>query len=313
MSILQISHYTLTTSLGRGVDSNWQKIQSGTTGLKPCDFLESHTLKTWIGEVEGLDIPLTKNTEFDCRNNRLSALGLQQDNFEEIVLKAKEKYGSSRIGVFIGTSTSGIQQTELAYKEHHSLSSENLPDWYNYDKTHHIYSVAEFVKKQFGLNGMTLAISTACSSSAKVFASAQRAIDAGLCDAAIVGGVDSLCYTTLYGFHSLQVTAENICRPSNLDREGISIGEGAGFALVEKHTEANDADVLLLAYGESADAYHMSTPHPNGDGAYLAMQSALNQAKLKVEDIDYINLHGTGTRTNDAAEGIAVGRLFGSD
>jgi 3-oxoacyl-[acyl-carrier-protein] synthase-1 len=136
---------------------------------------------------------------------------------------------------------------------------------------------------------------------------------AGACDAAVVGGADTLCLTTLYGFHSLQLTSSGPCRPYDAERDGISIGEGAGFALLERPERAPRARALLLGVGESSDAYHMSSPHPEGAGAILAMRRALENAGLEASAIDYVNLHGTATRTNDAAEDRAVHELFGTD
>jgi 3-oxoacyl-[acyl-carrier-protein] synthase I len=153
-------------------------------------------------------------------------------------------------------------------------------------------------------------VSSACSSSAKVFGNAERMIAAGFCDAAIVGGVDSLCLTTLYGFQSLGLVSNKPCRPYDGARDGISIAEAAGFALLEREA-TNDASIAVLGVGESSDAYHMSSPHPEGRGANKAMQAALASAALKPNDIDYINLHGTATKTNDAAEGAAISALFG--
>jgi 3-oxoacyl-[acyl-carrier-protein] synthase-1 len=156
------------------------------------------------------------------------------------------------------------------------------------------------------------AVSSACSSSAKVFASAARMIAAGVIDAALVGGVDTLCLTTLYGFNSLGLTSSSPCRPYGADRSGISIGEAAALALLEPAAGALPPDAILLTgYGESSDAYHMSSPHPEGLGARIAMEKALAAAGLAREDIGYINLHGTATPSNDAAEGRAVAALFG--
>jgi 3-oxoacyl-[acyl-carrier-protein] synthase I len=156
-------------------------------------------------------------------------------------------------------------------------------------------------------------ISCACSSSAKVFASARRAIEARLIDAAVVGGVDSLCLTTLYGFHSLQLVSRTPCRPFDVARDGISIGEAAAFALLERPGESLDANaVLLLGAGESSDAYHMSAPHPQGRGARAAMLQALETAALAPGDIEYINFHGTGTPSNDQAEAGAVTGVLGT-
>jgi 3-oxoacyl-[acyl-carrier-protein] synthase-1 len=138
-------------------------------------------------------------------------------------------------------------------------------------------------------------------------------IEAGLIDAAVVGGVDSLCLTTLYGFHSLQLVSSTPCRPFDVNRSGISIGEAAAFLLLERAPAAPaSGSLLLLGVGESSDAYHMSSPHPQGRGAQRAMLDALESAHLQPSDIDYINLHGTGTPSNDSAEGAAVGAVLGS-
>lgn len=306
MNPLSITRYTLTSCLGLGQQANWAAIQAGRSGLKRCDFFDIRDLVTWIGEVPGLDQPLPAAlSAYDCRNNRLAWLALQQDDFLAAAQSAIARHGADRVGVFLGTSTSGIHQTELAYFE----SRDPLPDWYQYATTHNAFSVADFVQHALGTKGPAVVISTACSSSAKVFASAYRAIANGLCDAAIVGGVDSLCLTTLYGFHALQLVSPDKCKPFDLERSGISIGEAGGYALLEKNT---DSDFALLGYGESGDAYHMSSPHPEGEGALMAMQLALGKAGLKAADIGYINLHGTGTQANDSAEAKAVGGLFGN-
>ena len=250
---------------------------------------------------------------YDCRNNRLAQLGLEQDNFIEAVTVARQRYGRERIGVFLGTSTSGILDTELAYRQRDPATGA-LPKSFNYTGSHSCYSAADFVQHALDLAGPAMVVSTACSSSAKVFGAAARMIQAGLCDAAIVGGVDSLCLTTLYGFNSLGLVSSRPCRPFDTDRDGISIGEAAGFVLLEKASSKIDPDsVMLLGVGESSDAYHMSTPHPEGTGARLAIQGALHAAGLTPDDIDYINLHGTGTKSNDAAEDQAVFNVFGGD
>jgi 3-oxoacyl-[acyl-carrier-protein] synthase I len=305
MKPLSITNYTLTSCLGVGKHANWEAITSGRSGLQPCTFYQINDLVTWVGEVHDLAQPLpAAMSEYDCRNNRLAWLALQQDNFIASAQAAIARYGATRVGVFLGTSTSGIHQTELAYIE----SQAPLPEWYRYAATHNPFSVADFVQHALGTKGPAMVISTACSSSAKVFASAYRAINNGLCDAVVVGGVDSLCLTTLYGFNALQLVAPDKCKPFDLHRNGISIGEAGGYALLEKDT---NAEFALLGYGESGDAYHMSSPHPEGEGALLAMQIALRKAGLQPANIDYINLHGTGTLANDSAESKAVSALFG--
>lgn len=300
--------------MGCGLSQTLATIRKQRSGLLPCQF-DTVTLDTFIGEVpqvDAVELP-AQMTAFNCRNNRLALLGLSQDGFAEAVTSATQKYGAQRVGVFIGTSTAGILQTEMAYRRRDPQSGA-LPTDFIYRTTHNTFSVADFTRHYFGLSGPAVAVSSACSSSAKVFASARRMIAAGLIDVAVVGGVDSLCLTTLYGFNSLGLISAQACRPFDAARDGISIGEAAAFALLERVPAHGDDDaVLLLGVGESSDAHHMSSPHPDGLGARMAMQDALKMAGLRAGDIDYINLHGTATQTNDAAESKAVVGLFGSD
>lgn len=314
MAPLTLSAYTLVTTTGRGVGAVSQALRDRRSGLKPCDF-EDALLKTYIGRVEGLeDFSLENGLErFDCRNNRLAWLGLQQDGFMVAVAEAKQRYGADRIAVVMGTSTSGILDTEHAYANRDPQTGV-LPSWYTsrYRYTHNMFSLGHFVRACLGLRGPALVISTACSSSAKVFATAARYLQAGLCDAAIVGGVDSLCLTTLYGFSALQLLSAQPCRPCDEDRDGLSLGEAAGYALLESSARVGrKGAIALLGYGESTDGYHMSHPHPEGAGAVRAIRQALDRAVLQPSDIDYINLHGTATRANDAVEDKAVYGIFG--
>ena len=296
--------------LGRGLSATWDALRKDRHGLRPNDF-EDAAVKTWIGRVDGLEAePITGDlADFDCRNNRLALAGLRQDGFEQAVAVARHHYGPERIGVLIGTTTSGILETELAYRRR-TPSGELLPLNVRYRQTQNLFSVSEFVRRRLNLKGPVASISTACSSSAKVFASASRWLAVGLCDAVVVGGVDSLCFMTLYGFASLGLLSETPCRPCDEGRTGLSIGEAAGFMVLERRGDREGA-LQLLGYGESSDAHHMSTPHPEGLGAALAMERALDRAELKPIEIDYINLHGTGTPANDLAEDRAVWTTFG--
>ncbi|HJV93479.1 MAG TPA: beta-ketoacyl-[acyl-carrier-protein] synthase family protein [Azonexus sp.] len=309
---LLLSSYTATTCLGHGLAATLAGLREQRSGLAPCAF-ETVQLDTWIGEVPAVDeqkLPASL-AKYDCRNNRLAQLTLETDGFADRVRAAIARYGKTRVGVFLGTSTSGILQTELAYRRRDPATGA-LPADFIYRTTHNAFSLAEFARDYFGLEGPAIAISTACSSSAKVFAAAARQLACGTIDAALVGGVDSLCLTTLYGFASLQLTSSAPCRPYDVARNGISIGEGGAFALLERAPARPQAgSVLLLGTGESSDAYHMSSPHPEGLGARMAMQAALRSAGLEAADIGYINLHGTATPANDAAEGKAVAALFG--
>jgi 3-oxoacyl-[acyl-carrier-protein] synthase-1 len=306
---LPITHFTMTSCLGQGLDATTAALKAARSGLKPCDF-ETVDIATWIGEVPGVDaVQLPPElARFDCRNNRLTLMGLQADGFEQGVREAVARYGADRVGVFIGTSTSGMLQTELAYRARDAATGA-LPASFRYAETHNAYSAPDFICQYFGLKGPSVALSAACASSAKAFANAARLIAAGLIDAAIVGGVDSLCLTTLYGFRSLELTSSQPCRPYSAARDGISIGEAIGLALLDRN--GAESALRLLGVGESSDAHHMSAPHPEGRSARQAMLDALASAGLSADQIDYVNLHGTGTPSNDAAEGKAVQAVFG--
>lgn len=310
---LAISEFSVVSSLGAGLGPTIAALREGRSGLAPCTF-GSFPFPTHVGAIAALDANPLEGAlaSFDCRNNRLAALALRQDGFAGAIAAARARHGAWRIGVFLGTSTSGLLQTETAYRNR-DPGTGALPRDFDYDRTHNTYSLARFVRTACGLAGPAFVMSTACAATSKVFASAARMIAAGVCDAAIVGGVDTLCATTLYGFHALGLVADEPCRPFDVERRGISVGEAAGFFLLERPGAGHGPDsVLLLGFGESADAYHMSSPHPEGIGARLAMERALDMAGLETAAIDYINLHGTATAVGDAAEDHAVSGLFGA-
>ncbi len=310
MKPLTITAYTTVSALGRGNAAMLQALRQNNSGLRPLDFPPAE-LDTYVGYVEGLEQePLPGAlAEFECRNNRLALLALRQDNFEQQVAALRHRYGASRVAVLIGTSTSGILNTELAFRQRDETGA--LPAGFDFAHSHQLSSLVDFVRRCLQLEGPGFTVSTACSSSAKVFADAWRLMEAGLCDAAVVGGVDSLCLTTLYGFNSLELVSPQPCRPADSRRNGISIGEAASFAILEREP-GEAACGQLLGFGESSDAHHMSTPHPEGLGAVRAMEEALQRAGLTSDDIDYINLHGTATPSNDRSEDLAISRLFGS-
>lgn len=312
MQPVYVSNYTLVSCLGMGREANWNALAQQRTGLKPCAF-ETVSLPTYVGQVLGVEdetLPPRLNNYF-CRNNQLAHMALRQDDFIQSVINAINAYGRHRVGVFLGTSTSGILSTEIAYRNRDPISGA-LPKNFKYAQTHNTFSVSGFVRDFFELEGPAVTVSSACSSSAKVFGNATRMLECGLIDAAIVGGVDSLCLTTLYGFNSLELLSPELCQPFGANRKGISVAEAAGFALLTREKSSADRTVAVIGIGESSDAHHMSTPHPEGAGALSAMQQALEMAKLEPRHVDYVNLHGTATRSNDAAEGLAVASLFGT-
>lgn len=308
MTPLSIGSYTTSSAAGIGKASTAAALRNARSGLAAND-LEWAPLACWIGRVraaEEVALPAAL-AAYDCRNNRLALLALEQDGFVSALAAARQRHGRERIGVFLGTSTSGILSTEIAYQRRDPRTG-SLPAWFSYDTVHNLDATTEFVRAVLGLTGPAMTVSTACSSSAKVFGLAERFVRVGLIDAAVVGGVDSLCLTTLYGFNSLQLVAPDVCRPFDAARRGLSIGEAAGFALLEK----TEGALRLLGYGETSDAHHMSAPHPQGEGARRAMLEALGRAQLDAREIDYINLHGTATPANDRAEAQVVHGVFGA-
>ena len=305
---LAVSAYTVTSALGQGLESHLAALSSSRGGLRENDF-SSAPLACWIGRVDGVEdaaLPAA-HAAWESRNNRLAWLGLQQDGFLERALDARQRYGAARVALVLGTSTASIGATEEGYR--HLDSDGRMPAELRRPPIHAPHSLAGFVAEALGLEGPCLTVSTACSSSAKVFASAERLIRLGLADAAVVGGVDTLCDSVLFGFNALELVSPQPCRPFDQARCGISIGEAAGFALLERVDSAPGAP-RLLGYGESSDAHHMSTPHPEGLGAELALRDALARAGLDASEVDYINLHGTASQKNDEVEAALVARSF---
>jgi 3-oxoacyl-[acyl-carrier-protein] synthase-1 len=308
MTPLAITAYTASSAIGTGLSAQLETLRQARSGLRPNNF-SSAPLACWIGRVDGVeDVSLPSSlAAWECRNNRLAWLGLNQDSFLARVQAARERYGAGRIAVLLGTSTASIGATEEAYRR---LDADGgFADDMLRPAIHAPHSLAAFVTAALELEGPCLTISTACSSSAKVFANAERMIRLGLVDAAVVGGVDTLCDSVLFGFNALELVSAEPCRPFDAERNGISIGEAAGFALLERADTAPDAP-QLLGYGEASDAHHMSTPHPEGVGAELALRAALVRAGIDAAQVGYINLHGTATPKNDEVEAAMVSRVF---
>ena len=313
MAPLAVTHYTATSALGRGRAAHLEALRAGRSGLRPNDlgpFDQGAPLPTWIGRVAGVeDAPLPAElAEWECRNNRLAWLALQHDGLLEAVQAARARHGASRVAIVMGTSTASIGETEDAYAQ---LNEDGqLPSHMRRAKIHTPHSLGNFVQAATGLQGPCITVATACSSSAKVFAQAARLIEAGIVDAALVGGVDTLCGSVLYGFNALGLVSKQPCMPFDARRDGLSLGEAGGFALLERAEDTDAAAAYLLGYGESSDAHHMSAPHPEGLGAQLAMRDALARAGVDAGDVGYLNLHGTSTPANDSVEAKAVHALF---
>jgi 3-oxoacyl-[acyl-carrier-protein] synthase-1 len=301
---LRITAYSVCSAAGAGREATLQALAQRRSGLRPNDF--SAGLNTWIGRVAGLENAQVPSgfENWDCRNNRLAWQGLLADDFLSAAKRAVARYGSQRVAIVIGTSTSSIGASEEAYTRL-DADGQYPPDMRR-PIIHTPHSLGDFVAHVVGSDGLCVTVATACSSSAKVFAQAERWIASGLADAAIVGGVDTLCGSVLFGFNSLELVSPEVCRPFDATRRGINLGEGAGFALLEK----DGRGPTFLGYGESSDAHHMSTPHPEGRGARLAVEDALRRANLSADQIDYINLHGTASLKNDEVEARVVANMF---
>ena len=299
---LPITGYSLLSALGGDRREHLEMLAAGRTGLGPCPLPLS--FPTAVGAVKTLLPELTGALQpWSTRLTRMIAHLVQ--GLDEPLRRAHQRWRPERIGVLMGTSTAGAESTEHAYKAF--VATGSFPDRYDFLKQHTFGAPLHVVAELANARGPAWMVSTACTSGAKPLASAWRLINAGIIDAAIVGGVDTLCTMTLHGFESLQALDHAPCRPFFKDRLGISIGEGGALLLLER---SGDGRVVLESVGETSDAYHVSAPHPDGAGAEAAMRQALSLAGRSADDIDHINAHGTGTKLNDTAEAKAIARVF---
>jgi 3-oxoacyl-[acyl-carrier-protein] synthase I len=312
MVLAHVTARSAVTAVGAGCGPLERALRHAACGLQPNDF-DSFPGGGYIGRVGGIEEQSLPDAlgAFDCRNHRLAHVALAADGFDEAVRRACSRHGADRVAVLVGTSTSGILSTEEAYRQRNPQG--HLPAWFDYRHAHNYGALPEFVRQRLGTRGPVQCLSTACSSSAKVMASAARWLSLGLCDAAVVGGVDSLCGTTLQGFRSLQVISDQPCRPFDAGRTGVSLGEGAAFLLLEREPVASAVGrpAALLGYGETADAWHMSAPDPEGAGVLGSMKAALGHSGLAGRQVAFTCAHGTATRANDEIEAGAIAALFG--
>ncbi len=308
ISPVAVTAYQCVSAGGDEVEALYASLIANQTCLKPLTLF-AIPFTTLVGEVTS-PLPAIRPSlqAYDCRNARLALKALDQGGFRADVERAIENYGAARVGLILGTSTSGIYDSENAYAR--LLQDSVMPDYFHFTKVQTAQATAEFLQLELGLQGPCYAISTACSSSAKALAAAQRLLATDCCDAVLVAGVDSLCRLTLRGFNSLQLISAEACRPMDAERQGINIGEGAALILLEKPRAENADRPRLLAVGESSDAHHMSAPHPDGVGAATAMAQALRLAGRDLSEVDYINLHATASTLNDLSEARAVSSLF---
>ena len=302
--------YEVTCGAGLGLQAVRQSLREQSSGLRQNDLPHSG-LATWIGKVPMLDsFRWNQDQEqWISRNNALSQLALNQGSLLDTFTTLRDRFPGHRVGLIVGSSTSSIDRSESAYR---NLSQDDtLNDAYRQEYVLNPHAPGLFIADYLGIYGPNMTISTACSSSAKVFASAARWLHNGLVDVVLVGGCDTLCLSVLHGFHALQLVSPQPCKPFDIHRDGINLGEAGAFAILARGSDVKDhSGITFSGYGESSDAHHMSHPHPDGEGARLAIDKALTSAGLNAEQIGYINLHGTASRANDTIEGKLIGKLF---
>jgi 3-oxoacyl-[acyl-carrier-protein] synthase-1 len=293
----------MVSALGRGPDETWRRLLAGdASGItRLSDLVPGREIP--FGVVPGPLPPVSPAlARFACRNNALALLALAQ--IEERVRAEIRRATARRFAVVVGTSTSGVAAAEQAFR--HRREHGVLPESFDYAQLEH-GGLARFLAEHLGVQGPAYTISTACSSSAKAIAAAGNLVALGVCDAALAGGVDSLCRLTLNGFDALQTLAPDRCNPMSANRKGLVLGEGGALFLLTR----DGGEIGLLGAGESSDAHHMSAPEPEGLPTEAAMRAALAEAGVDAADVAYLNLHGTGTPLNDAMESRAVHRVFG--
>ena len=302
------------SAAGIGRAALHKALREGHSCLAPNRFGEP-SLSTWAGAVSALDdepgarrlLP-AHLAAWDARATRLAWLGLQADGFMSAATAAVAHHGAVRVGLALGTSASTLAVSEAAYR---ALAPDGgFPAPWRSERLNTPHAVAMFVAEALGIAGPVVTVSTACSSSARVFAVAERWLRLGLVDAVVAGGVDTLCQSVFYGFSALGLVSPTPCRPFDRRRNGISIGEAAGFALLAR----GPGEWQLLGHGEANDAFHMSSPHPEGLGAERALDEALARAGLAADSgaaVDYVNLHGTATPKNDEVEAALFARRYG--
>ena len=302
---IRLVDYQSTSAAGLNIADLRSSIETQKSGLKLNDLhrCEINTMVGRVSAIENVDLG-----EWQSRNNALAYLGYQQGEIDHHIQRLKERFSPEKLGVVMGSSTASIDRTEEAYcyLEDNGFSAEFMQR-----KVHNPHSPGLYIAHLSGITGPAITINTACSSSAKVFATGARWLNQGVVDAVLVGGVDTLCLSVMYGFDSLQLISKQMCKPFDQHRDGINLGEASGYAILMRDDDCDiGTNITLRGYGESSDAYHMSHPHPEGLGARYAMQKSLDMALLTSKQVDYINLHGTASRANDLIEGKLVAEMF---
>lgn len=300
-----ITGFSAINAIGNNCEEIWQNWQIGKAPGMRLDGSFGTDEPCYLGHVD-MELPelAAEYQDYDCRNNRLLLVAIEQ--LAKQLADLFSRVNKKRIGVVLGSSTSGIENSEIAMKQ--LLEKGERPSWYHTNQQD-VSAPAEFFRRVTGIEGPSFVVSTACTSSANAFVSAQRLMALDLCDAVIVGGVDTLCQMTVKGFSALASVSQARCQPFSQNRKGINIGEAAALLILERRPLDSNS-IELYGAGCSSDAHHMSAPDPTGHGAVVAMKAAFAGVPWQLSDVDYINLHGTATPLNDAMESKAVFELF---
>ena len=315
---LYLSKPGVMSCAGNNIDQLWNAVTSGTqTNIKKVKACNDE--EYFAARIDDAALK-PSGARYDMKIMRIENAALEQ--IADDVTAVRDKHGADRIAVCIGSCDNG---TEFSLANHRKYFAEGqFPQNYNIEIQGADY-VSTFVAEKFGLKGPAVTFATACSSSAGAIIKAAEMIKAGLADAAVVGGIDIASDTTLIGFSALEAVSSEITNPFSRNRHGITLGDGAAFFVLTKEpltvvepvettlssSGLTRGSIRLLGWGESADAYHMTSPDPSGAGAEKAIRRAMENAGVSASDVGYINLHGTGTKFNDSMEGKAVASIFG--
>ena len=294
------------SSAGANLEELLASLVSGDqSGIKQYKTFSGETF--FAARIDGSKLKPSSG-RLDMKIIRIEEAALNQ--ISENIEKAKSKYGADRIAVCVGSCDNGTELSLAGHKKY--FENGAFPEDYTIEMQGADY-VSSFIAEKYGLKGPVCTFSTACSSSAGALIKAAELIKSGFCDAAVAGGIDIASDTTLVGFASLEAVSDKITNPFSKNRSGITLGDGAAFFVLSKEPlDKSVPEICLLGYGESCDAHHMTSPDPSGAGAKKAIEKALSNAKIKPEEVDYINLHGTGTKFNDSMEAKAVDAVFGA-
>ncbi|WP_439582919.1 beta-ketoacyl-[acyl-carrier-protein] synthase family protein [Dyadobacter bucti] len=305
---VRITGIGIVSAIGLSVEENLAALMEGRSGIGPVRILDE-AKDLLVGEVKLSNETLIEQLGLTVKNvSRTSLLGLKA---------AKEAWGKSlhtpelRTGIISATSVGGMDRSEIFYKDY---LSENNPD-FELLKTHDSGSTTERIAAELGISGYINTLSTACSSGANAIMLGARLLLQGKLDRVLVGGSDALTRFTINGFRSLMIYDDAWCRPFDESRNGLNLGEGAAFLLLEneksKQISGNETICYVNGWANAADAYHQTASSPEGTGATLAIRHAIEKSGISISDISYINAHGTGTKNNDLSESVALNNVFG--